>query len=225
VVTQPPGPSAAPLRGLVVDWGGVLTTGLHESFTAWATSDDIDFESFAAAMRAWLGPEGETAAEINPIYALERGQVQVPDFERQLAERLRTRTGGPVPAEGLLDRMFAHLLHAPDMAGLVRRAHRAGLRTALLSNSWGNEYPREGWEEMFDAVVISGEVGMRKPEPEIFAHTASLLGLGPRECVFVDDLPANVRAAVAVGMVGIHHETYDATLAEIETLFGRSLRA
>ena len=76
--------------------------------------------------------------------------------------------------------MFDQFEHAPAMSALVLRAKRAGLRTGLLSNSWGNEYPREGWDEMFDAIVISGEVGMRKPEPEIFAHVLELLGVGPR---------------------------------------------
>jgi putative hydrolase of the HAD superfamily len=214
----------AELRALVVDWGGVLTRGLHEAFSAWADDDDVDLDSFAAAMRAWLGDAGESLARHNPVAALERGEVAVPHFEEQLAARLRSRTGGPVPAEGLLGRMFEQLVHAPDMSALVLRARRAGLRTALLSNSWGNEYPREGWEEMFDAVVISGEVGMRKPEPEIFLHTCALLAVQPDECVFVDDLPANVRAAAALGMVGVQHTSYDETAAELEVLFGLHLR-
>jgi len=76
---------------------------------------------------------------------------------------------------------------------------------------------------MFDVVVISGEVGMRKPEPGIYMHTASLLGVEPSECVFVDDLAHNIAAAVEVGMVGVHHTAYDATLMELEALFDRPL--
>jgi HAD superfamily hydrolase (TIGR01509 family) len=124
----------------------------------------------------------------------------------------------------MVERMFARFEHAHDMRGLVHRAHAGGLRTALLSNSWGNSYPREGWAEMFDAVVISGEVGMRKPEERIYRHTAELLDLQPAECVFVDDLPINVAAAAAVGMVGVHHTDYDRTAGELEILFDRSLR-
>jgi epoxide hydrolase-like predicted phosphatase len=214
----------AELRGLVVDWGGVLTRGLHESFTAWADAEDVEFASFEDAMREWLGPVGSELAHTNPIAALERGEVEVPHFETQLAQRLSSRSGAPVRAEGLVNRMFERLVHAPDMAALVLRAKKAGLRTGLLSNSWGNDYPRESWEEMFDAVVISGEVGMRKPDAEIFTHTLDLLGLEPAETVFVDDLPVNVRAAVALGMVGVHHTSYDATAAELEVLFGLPLR-
>jgi putative hydrolase of the HAD superfamily len=76
---------------------------------------------------------------------------------------------------------------------------------------------------MFDVVVISGEVGMRKPEPEIFAHTLALLGRPAHECVFVDDLPHNVDAAVELGIVGVRHTSYQETLLELEALFDRDL--
>ena len=105
------------------------------------------------------------------------------------------------------------------MNALVRRAHDRGIRTALLSNSWGNNYPRDGWDDMFDVVVISGEVGMRKPEIRIYEHTLELLGLPAGECAFVDDLPHNVSAAVSIGMVGVRHVSYENTLAELQILF------
>ena len=211
------------LDGLVVDWGGVLTTTMEESTGFWAATEDVDLDSFRDVLRRWLDPAVVAGAESNPIYALERGEIDVPDFERRLADGLRSRSGRPLRTDGLLMRMFDHFVHAPDMAALVLRARRSGLRTALLSNSWGNDYPRHGWDEMFDAVVISGEVGMRKPEPEIFRHTADLLGLEPGQCVFVDDLPHNVAAAVAVGMVAVHHTSYERTAAELEVLFDRPL--
>jgi len=211
------------LRGLVVDWGGVLTHDLLDAMSAWAEADGIDGERFRALMRDWLGPSVAAQARYNPVHALERGEIEVPDFERRLAEQLITTDGRPVQAEGLLTRMFERFEHSHDMVGLVRRAHGAGIRTALLSNSWGNEYPRDGWAQMFDVVVISGEVGMRKPEPEIFAHTLDLLGLAAAECVFVDDLRHNVEAAVALGFVGVRHESYEQTARELDILFGRTL--
>ncbi|MGN6330742.1 MAG: HAD family hydrolase [Motilibacteraceae bacterium] len=208
------------LKGLVVDWGGVLTSTLEDSMGRWAEADDIDYDGFRQAMRELLGLDEGKIAEHNPVFALERGEIENPHFEQQLAARLRTRSGGPVDPTRLLDRMFEHFLHAPDMAGLVLRARRAGLRTGLLSNSWGNEYPREGWDEMFDVVVISGEVGMRKPEPQIYHHVADLLALEPSAIVFVDDLAANVKAAVELGFVGVRHIDYATTAAELEVLFG-----
>jgi len=214
----------AELRALVVDWGGVLTEPLEGAIRAWATVDGVDFDDYIAVMREWLGvQQGELAAD-NPVAALERGEIEVPHFEEQLAERLSTRSGHRVPAAGLLQRMFDQFAGEPAMAALVLRARRAGLLTGLLSNSWGNTYPREGWDEMFHTIVISGEVGMRKPDREIFEHTLDLLGVEPGEAVFVDDLPANVRAAVEFGLVGVHHTSYDETAAELEAIFGIPLR-
>jgi HAD superfamily hydrolase (TIGR01509 family) len=115
--------------------------------------------------------------------------------------------------------MFDAIEHAPQMNALVLRARRMGIATALLSNSWGNDYPRDGWDDMFDVVVISGEVGMRKPDAEIFHHTLSALGVLPQHSVFVDDIKLNVNAAVGVGMVGVHHTDYDVTAVELDALF------
>jgi putative hydrolase of the HAD superfamily len=110
------------------------------------------------------------------------------------------------------------------MLGLAARLKEEGLRTAVLSNSWANTYPDEGWDELFDAVVISGHVGMRKPEPEIYHHVLDLLDVPASRCAFVDDLGPNVRAAAELGMVGVHHRSYDETVAELEVLTGRTLR-
>jgi epoxide hydrolase-like predicted phosphatase len=215
---------ATGLRALVVDWGGVLTEPLGDAVRAWAEIDGVDFEHYLTVMREWLGTEqGELAAD-NPVAALERGEIEVPHFEAQLAARLTEVSAQPVAADGLLQRMFDQFEHAPAMAALVLRAKRAGLTTGLLSNSWGNEYPREGWDQMFDAVVISGEVGMRKPEAEIYTHVLDLLGVQPGETVFVDDLQPNVDAAEALGLVGVHHTSYDETAATLERLFGIPLR-
>lgn len=209
--------------GLIVDWGGVLTTDINSSVRRWADRHAVDLPAYAEIMRGWLGPEAELEAVVNPIHALERGEIEVPHFEEMLAAELTRRTGSEVLAEGLLARMFDEFEHAHDMNALVRRAREAGISTALLSNSWGDFYPRDLWDGMFDVVVISGEVGMRKPEPEIFHHTLDLLDRRPEDCVFVDDLPHNVSAAASLGITGVHHESYDATLAELEALFGIDL--
>lgn len=219
-----PDASSPLLAGLVVDWGGVLTGDIRSAVERWAADEDIDTDAYAAVMRDWLGDPYGTEARLNPIHALERGEMEVEDFEVRLAEALSARTGVAQRSDGLLSRMFAQFEHAHDMSGLVRRAHQAGIRTGLLSNSWGSDsYPRDGWDEMFDVVVISGEVGMRKPEPEIFEHTLALLGLPATSCVFVDDLKHNVEAAVSLGFVGVHHVAYERTAAELEAVFGVAL--
>jgi putative hydrolase of the HAD superfamily len=213
-------PEPARPTGLLVDWGGVLTGDTRTAVEAWAQADGVPLDAYVGIVRDWMGEPYGAEALLNPIHALERGEMTLPDFEGRLAEALTERTGRPWAPEGLLARMFEHFEHAPDMSGLVRRARAAGLRTGLLSNSWGNDYPRDGWDEMFDVVVISGEVGMRKPEPRIFEHALGLLGLHPEECVFVDDLAHNVSAAEALGIVGVRHRSYAETLVELEALFG-----
>jgi putative hydrolase of the HAD superfamily len=212
-------------RALVVDYGGVLTDPLADAMARWCAAEAVAGEEFAAVMKDWLGTSYGEAALGNPVHALERGELTTEAFERELAGRLRSVNGGAVEAAGLLTRMFAGFeAPQPMMLDALRRARSAGLRTALLSNSWGLDYPRDGWDELFDTVVISGEVGMRKPEPEIYRLAAARLGIGAAECVFVDDLAPNVRGAVAVGMVGIHHRDAEQTVGALEGVFGLSLR-
>jgi len=217
-MSPPAGPHA-----LIVDWGGVLTERLDLAVRTWAEREGIDFDHYLQAMRRWLSPEEQLEAEINPIHAIERGEITVPDFEARLAAEIRRLDGHPVRTDGLLGRMFASFETAHAMNALVTRAKRRGIRTALLSNSWGNRYPRDGWDDMFDVVVISGEVGMRKPEAEIFVLTAERLQVAARECVFVDDLRANVEAAARLGMTAVLHRSYEETAARLEELFGLPL--
>jgi putative hydrolase of the HAD superfamily len=218
----------ADLTALIVDYGGVLTAPLGDTMSAWFAADNLDPEVFRAAMRDWLGlsaPAGGSSLEavVSPIHSLERGEIDPPEFERQLAARLRTVDGGPVEPVGLLQRMFTGyggVSEPPPLIDAVRRVKAAGHATALLSNSWGMDYPRDGWSDLFDVVVISGEVGMRKPEPEIYQLTVDQLGVPAQQCAFVDDLRPNVRAAAELGMVGIHHTSDAVTLAELAGLFG-----
>ena len=218
---------AGQLRGLLVDYGGVLTNPLPEFIAGWVKADGIDPERFADLMRRWLGPD----AAHSPVHDLETGQIPADEFERVLAAELVEQPpgDGPAPAEvdrtaGMLTRMFAGMRVETSMLDVVRRARAAGIRTGLLSNSWGLEYERDGWDTLFDAVVISGEVGLRKPDPAIYALAARRLDLPSEEIVFVDDLRPNVRAAVATGMVGVQHVDVETTVSELEILFKTSLR-
>jgi putative hydrolase of the HAD superfamily len=213
------------LRGLVVDWGGVLTTDVRVAVGAWAQAEGVAVSDVRSAFQRWLGPAEAEREIANPVHLLERGELESAAFERYLAEQLATTDGHAVEPAGLLRRMFAHFTRSPAMSALVWRARDAGIATALLSNSWGNSYPDDVFDGMFDTVVISGEVGMRKPEQRIYLHTCERLGLRPDECVFVDDLPHNVTAAVTAGMVGVHHTSYATTESELSALFGHDLSA
>jgi putative hydrolase of the HAD superfamily len=218
----PTTPDAAnpPVRGVIIDWGGVVTNPILDTVDAWLRAEQIDRDSYRAVMRSWVTDAYGDGAD-NPIHALERGECSDEEFERLLAEQLTHVDGGPVRADGLLARMFAASALEAAMLDLIRSLRQAGLRTALLSNSWGNGgYARHLFPDLFDVVVISAEVGMRKPEERIFRHTAALLGLEPQECVFIDDVLANVAAAEVVGLVGWHHREPGATAAWLTELLG-----
>jgi len=208
------------IRGVIIDWGGVMTNPILDTVDAWIRAEQIDRDTYTTVMRAWVTQAYGDGAD-NPVHALERGECTNEEFERQLAGRLTHVDGRPVQADGLLAKMFAASAMEAAMLELVRSLRRAGLRTALLSNSWGNDdYPRHLFPELFDVVVISAEVGMRKPEERIFRHTAALLGLEPQECVFIDDVQANIAAAEAIGLVGLHHREPAPTIARLADLLG-----
>lgn len=225
------------LIGLVLDWGGVLTASLDGAMAQWAIDDGVDFTHFVDAMRCWVGappPDGQLVAQVeqaaddgpagtSPVHRLERGEIATGEFEHLLAAELAAR-GSVVDPNGLLDRLLGGLARLdPRMLEAIRRARAAGVRTALLSNSWGEHYPEQLWDGLFDSVVISGRVGMRKPDRAIFDHTVSGLGLTPAQCVMVDDIPRNIQAAVDAGMVGVLHHSVEETIAELEALFGLPL--
>jgi epoxide hydrolase-like predicted phosphatase len=115
----------------------------------------------------------------------------------------------------------------PDyaMVNAVRAAKDAGVKTGLVSNSWGKgRYDRSQFPVLFDGVVISGEVGLRKPEPRIYELGAEAIGLPPAECVFVDDLAGNLKPARELGMATVHHTGAEETIPQLERLLGVRLR-
>ncbi|WP_395104549.1 HAD family hydrolase [Actinomadura sp. SCN-SB] len=210
-------PPANHVKAVITDWGGVLTSPLKEAIAVWLAAERIDPERYRTVMRAWVtGAYGSGGP--SPVHGLEDGSLQVAEFERLLAAELVTVDGGPVAAEGLINRMFGAFAPVEPMYEALRTARAAGLRTALLSNSWGNDYPRDLFADLFDAVVISAEVGMRKPDERIFRHALDLVGLPAEQCVFIDDIEHNIAAARALGMRAIHHTAVDTTLTGLRAM-------
>jgi putative hydrolase of the HAD superfamily len=199
-------------RGLLVDYGGVLTTNLFDSFSSFCTQEGLTPDAVAQRFRA-------DPACRSLVAELETGSLPEAEFEPAFAELLG------VPADGLIDRMFAGSAPDEPMLAAVLAARRAGIRTGLISNSWGTRrYDRGRLAELFDGIVISGEVGIRKPAPEIYSLGAERIGVDPTECVFVDDLPFNLAPAEELGMATIHHVEAEQTIGELERLLGVSLR-
>ena len=199
-------------RGLLIDWGGVLTTDLFASFASFCEAEGLE----AAKVRD-LFRNDEAARDL--LIEFECGRVDERGFERRFAPMLG------VSDEGLVDRMFAGSGPDARMLGAVKAARDAGIRTGLISNSWGVErYPQQLMDELFDGVVISGVVGIRKPAPEIYAMGAQAVGLPPDGCVFVDDLGFNLRPAKELGMATVLHTDAEQTVEELEELLGVALR-
>ncbi|MGH2723417.1 MAG: HAD family hydrolase [Actinomycetota bacterium] len=203
-------------RALIVDFGGVLTTSIDEAFRSFCEAEGIDHERLKGVLRASYG----VGTDPDPLVArMETGRMDRREFERRLAEALSEDLDHPLDPTDLLSRMLGGVHFDLRMVKAVHASRRRGVKTALLSNSWGVEpYPRQLLDELFDAVVISGEVGIRKPDPEVFRLAAGRLGLPPGACVFVDDVEGNVKAARGVGMRGLVHEHAERTVPRLERL-------
>jgi putative hydrolase of the HAD superfamily len=198
--------------GLLIDWGGVLTSNLFASFHAYCLQAEIDPQTLGERFKA--DPDFREL-----LIALEKGEIDEPTFELRFAALL------DVEPDGLIDGLFAGV--SPDLAMLdaVRRAHTAGIRTALVSNSWGtHRYPHELFDELFDGVVISGELGIRKPSRRMYELGAERAGVPAERCVYVDDLPFNLTPARELGMATVHHTSAETTIPELEGLLRVPLR-
>ena len=199
-------------EGLLVDWGGVLTSNVFDSFRAFCELEGLAPDTVRERFRS-----DRTAREL--LIGLETGTLPEEEFEVRLAAVLG------VDAEALIDRMFAGAGPDERMVQAVRQVRQGGIRTGLVSNSWGSRrYDHDQLGELFDAIVISAEIGVRKPAPEIYALGAARIGVPPEACVFVDDLPFNLAPAAELGMATVHHLETAQTIAELERLLGLRLR-
>jgi epoxide hydrolase-like predicted phosphatase len=197
--------------GLLVDWGGVMTTDVFASFRAFCEEESLSPDAVGERFRT-------DPASRDLLIGLETGTLPEADFEQRFAEVLG------VSADRLIERMFAGGGPDPAMQRAVRRARDAGIRTGLISNSWGtSRYDRALLSELFDGVVISGDVGVRKPTPEIYERGARAIDLAPGACVFVDDLRFNLAPARDLGMATVHHVDAGQTIDELQRLLAVDL--
>ena len=165
------------MKGLLLDWGGVLTTNVFDSFRDFCVAEGLAPDAVKRLFR-----EEPRAREL--VRGLETSSLSEDEFGERFGELLELddRTG-------LIERMFGGVRPDNRMMAAVRSARAAGLRTGLISNSMGGaSYDRSLFPKLFDGVVISGEVGLHKPQPEIFLLGAERAGLEADQCVFVDDL-------------------------------------
>jgi putative hydrolase of the HAD superfamily len=201
------------VRAVISDFGGVLTSPLFESFAAWQRQSQLSFERLGQAM----ADAGERSG-IHPLYELEKGTIAEAEFLRMLEAELEPRTS----LSGMRDVYFEHLHPNPPMIEFMRELRGRGLRLALLTNNvrewepqWRAKLPEI--DEIFEVVVDSAFVGMRKPDPAIYQLTLERLGgdIDPSECVFVDDVDVNCQTARSLGMHAVHYRDPTQAIAEI----------
>ena len=203
------------IDAVLFDYGGVLTLPVRDSIAAWLEADGIDPRSFSRTHKSWLSRD---AADGTPIHRRETGELSPDEFDALLAAELTTIDGRALVPEGMLQRIFAGMRPDEEMFDLIDDLRCAGIRVGLLSNSWGTTYPRERIDALLDPVVISGEVGLRKPHAAIFVLAVARIGLPAGRILFIDDAEPNVLGAHAVGLQGLLHTDATTTRAALAAL-------
>jgi putative hydrolase of the HAD superfamily len=199
----------------VSDFGGVLTVPLSRGFLAYQEESGVSTEELGHAMARAANAHGD-----HPLFALERGEISEEDFGRLLSREL--------PDGFDLARMrallFEHLHPNEPMIEFARELRSRGKRTALLTNNvreweplWRSKLPEI--DEIFEVVVDSAFVGLRKPEPAIYELTLARLGVAATDCVFLDDLEINCEAARELGMAAVRFEDTAQAVAGLEAAF------
>lgn len=197
------------IRGLILDFGGVMTTEMRLNGEAFERAENLEPGAYFHAL------------EVNPIgvevYArLETGLASQSEWNSVIGSIL-----GVAP-DDLMSRALANLRPEPRMIQAAELARAQGVSTALLSNSFGltpfNVYKELGVLDLFDVTVLSEIEGVRKPDPAIYQRALDLLGLQGRECVYIDDVEDNLPPAAALGITVIHHTDPNTTLDHLTQL-------
>ena len=205
---------------LISDFGGVLTTPLLPALARYSERSGVSGQEFGRAMALAAQTNGE-----HPLFALERGELSEREFLGQLERALQELLGRAVDLGEMGEQLMANLHPNEEMFAYFRRLRdERGLRLGILTNNvrewearWRAKLPID---EVFEDVVDSAFVGMRKPEPEIYELALTRLGVGAETCAFVDDTAVNVDAARALGLHAVHFRETAQAIAEIDALLG-----
>jgi epoxide hydrolase-like predicted phosphatase len=202
------------IQAVISDFGGVLTTPLSGSFQVFADRTGMSMPELGAALAAIVAREGA-----HPLYELECGRITEAQFLEGLERALLAQVGRAISCDGFAEALWSGLEPNPPMIELMAELRGAGYRMVLLTNNVREWEPR--WramapiEDIFELVVDSAYVGMRKPDPEIYELALQTLGLPGEACLFVDDLERNCTAAAAAGMVAVVYRDAEQATAEI----------
>lgn len=213
-MTEPNGPF---IQMVISDFGGVLTSPLARAFAAIRDGAGIPIRIFGKGLAA----AGEQTGK-NPLFELECGRISEAEFQNQVADAIEPLLGRRPDIESFGERLFEALDPNPEMIDLIRETKRRGFRAALLTNNvreweetWRSMLPVD---ELFETVVDSAFVGVRKPEPEIYHLTLQRVGLAPEACIFIDDTEINCEAAAELGMHAVHFRETSQARREVHQL-------
>jgi putative hydrolase of the HAD superfamily len=203
------------VEAVISDFGGVLTSPLLDSFVAFQDSTGISLEALGSAMVAVAARDGA-----NPLFELETGRLTEAEFLYRLGAELTTQLGRDVQLHGFGERYFKHLHPNERLIEYMRELRERGYKLAICTNNvreweqlWRAKLPVD---EIFEIVIDSAFVGMRKPEPEIYELTLQRLGVAADAALFVDDIELNCDAARALGMRAVWFRSTEQTIEEIE---------
>ena len=205
------------IKAVISDFGGVLTSPLINSFTAFQESSGISLEELGKAMAAIAERDGA-----NPLFELETGRMTEAEFLGSIASQLSTQLSRPVELHGFGEQYFEHLHPNEKLIAYMRELRGRGYKLGLCTNNvreweplWRSKLPVD---EIFEVVVDSGFVGTRKPERRIYELTLERLGTAAEATVFIDDAEINCEAAQTMGMHAVVFKSTEQTIAEVEQL-------
>jgi epoxide hydrolase-like predicted phosphatase len=212
------------IEAVISDFGGVLTTPLQGSFMHFQEQAGVPLEALGAAIGALEARDGA-----HPLAELECGRMTEAEFLARVGAEITDQLGREVHMHAFTDTYFSHLQPNAELIGYMAALRDRGHRMALLTNNvrewearWRAMLPVD---EIFEVVVDSAFVGMRKPDPRIYELTCERLGVAAEACVFVDDIELNCEAAAALGMTAVHFRDNEQAIAAIESALGSVVAA
>jgi epoxide hydrolase-like predicted phosphatase len=205
------------VEAVISDFGGVLTSPLADSFQAFQEHSGVPLAELGKAMVA-LGAEHGA----NQLFELETGRLAEREFLARLGRRLTAQLGREIELDGFAERYFANLEPNEALITYMRELRGRGYRLAICTNNvreweplWRAMLPVD---EIFELVVDSAFVGVRKPEPEIYQLTLSQLSVQPHAAVLIDDIEINCQAAQELGIRAVCFRTSEQAIADTEAL-------
>ncbi|HZN88171.1 MAG TPA: HAD family phosphatase [Thermoleophilaceae bacterium] len=200
-------------RVLISDFGGVLSSPLEAGFLAYQEESGVTLAELGRAMAGAAEEHGD-----QPLFQLERGEITEAEFRARIEAHLER----DFDLARLIELSIKRVESNTPMVEFVRELRADGVRAALLTNNvreWESLWRSPLVDDLFEVVVVSAEVGLRKPDPAIYTLTLERLGdsVSAEDCVFVDDLEINCEAARALGIQAVHFVDAEQAIPEIRS--------